>query len=286
VRCKHCAFKVVIRWGKRDGKQRFRCKNCGHTFLDDDCLPRTRTKEDIIVTALDLYFDGLSVRKIQRFIAKNFGVRVSQVTIWKWVQRYVEIVKEYTNSLKVEVKGEIHADETVVSCKGVNTWYWDVIDTETRFILATYISRARRSEDAIKLFREARARMRNLPHRIVTDGLPAYIEGYKKNFWVRYKDERPEFIHEVGLRGKGGCDNNIIERFHGTIKDRLKPMRGLGRERRAKNILDGFIIHYNFIKPHESLEGRTPAEMAGIEGLNDWRTLIKQAIKHLALAKN
>jgi hypothetical protein len=42
-----------------------------------------RTKDKVIVTALDLYFEGLSVRKVQRQIAKIFGLKVSQVTIWK-----------------------------------------------------------------------------------------------------------------------------------------------------------------------------------------------------------
>ena len=28
--------------------------------------------------------------------------------------------------------------------------------------------------------------------------------------------------------------------------------------------LDGWLVHYNYFKPHESLKGRTPAEAAGI----------------------
>lgn len=53
-----------------------------------------RTKDKVIVTALDLYFEGLSVRKVQRQIAKIFGVKVSQVAIWKWITKYSKLVKE------------------------------------------------------------------------------------------------------------------------------------------------------------------------------------------------
>ena len=32
----------------------------------------------------------------------------------------------------------------------------------------------------------------------------------------------------------------------------------------AKIILGGYLIHYNFFRPHQSLGGKTPAEAAGI----------------------
>jgi hypothetical protein len=40
-------------------------------------------------------------------------------------------------------------------------------------------------------------------------------------------------------------------------------------------------IHHNFVRAHSGLEGRTPAEVAGItvEGENKWLTIIQNA-KH------
>lgn len=40
-------------------------------------------------------------------------------------------------------------------------------------------------------------------------------------------------------------------------------------------------IYHNFIKPHQGLQGRTPAEAAGIkvQGENKWLTLIQNASK-------
>ncbi|RLI89494.1 MAG: hypothetical protein DRO98_00925 [Archaeoglobales archaeon] len=76
----------------------------------------------------------------------------------------------------------------------------------------------------------------------------------------------------------------MVERLHGTLKDRTKPARGLGSNRKSRrdrietieNLLKGWEVHYNFVRPHTSLGGKIPAEVAGVEGLNDWRTLIKQ----------
>ena len=57
-------------------------------------------------------------------------------------------------------------------------------------------------------------------------------------------------------------------------------MRGLKVE--TTPIVEGHRLYYNFIKPHESLNGMTPSEMAGItiEGDNKWLTLMKTALSY------
>jgi len=45
----------------------------------------------------------------------------------------------------------------------------------------------------------------------------------------------------------------------------------------------GHQLYYNFIKPHESLFGKTPAEIANVDlnlGNNKWENLILQSIKN------
>jgi hypothetical protein len=44
-------------------------------------------------------------------------------------------------------------------------------------------------------------------------------------------------------------------------------------------ILAGMQIYHNYVRPHMALDGRTPAEAAGIEvqGANKWVTLIQNA---------
>ncbi len=46
-------------------------------------------------------------------------------------------------------------------------------------------------------------------------------------------------------------------------------------------IAEGQRIHYNFVKPHEALEGQTPAQVAGIgvASKNKWMELLKNAIE-------
>ena len=68
-----------------------------------------------------------------------------------------------------------------------------------------------------------------------------------------------------------------MERMNGEIRDREKTMRGLKND--DSPILKGLQIFHNYVRPHMSLDGRTPSEAAGItvEGTDKWLTLIQNA---------
>jgi hypothetical protein len=68
-----------------------------------------------------------------------------------------------------------------------------------------------------------------------------------------------------------------MERMNGEPRDRERVMRTL--EKSDTPILTGYQLFHNYIRPHEALEGETPAEVAGIEvkGHNKWLTIIQNA---------
>ena len=55
-----------------------------------------------------------------------------------------------------------------------------------------------------------------------------------------------------------------------------------GRKVETTPIIEGHRLYYNFIKPHEVLDGKTPSEEAGItiDGENKWLALMKKSIKY------
>ena len=56
--------------------------------------------------------------------------------------------------------------------------------------------------------------------------------------------------------------------------------RGLKDEDTA--FINGHQLYYNFIRPHNSLFGKTPSEIAGINlnlGVNKWENLLMKSIK-------
>lgn len=71
----------------------------------------------------------------------------------------------------------------------------------------------------------------------------------------------------------------ISARLHRTLGDRLRPARGLKHYDTAKKWLDGYVVNYNFVKPHISLKGKTPAQASGLDLKADWGELIQEATK-------
>ena len=143
---------------------------------------------------------------------------------------------------------------------------------------ASHLSTARPAKEAIALFEKAMKIAKKKPTSIYVDGLPAYIKAYNKVFRTMRKDTRPELIRKVGLRAVNS--NNSVERLHGTLKDRIKPMRGLKGMETVRVLLEGWTVHYNYVRPHQTLKGRTPAQASGIDMKNDWHALVNKAIRN------
>lgn len=55
---------------------------------------------------------------------------------------------------------------------------------------------------------------------------------------------------------------NVIERFHGTMKDRTNVIRGFKNMENANLLTDAWLVHYNFFKEHETLGNIPPAQKA------------------------
>ena len=280
VECRFCKGKEVVKRGFRNnqvGRVRvYYCKTCGKVYSENTTFMKMKHKGEVILTALDLYTKNVSLRKIQDHLKQIHGVRVSHVTILKWIRKYSKIYKEYTDKLKANGSGTLHADEMMVNINGRWTWFWDAIDEKTRFITATHLSKVRELGDAKKIFYESKRKLNQSPEVIVTDGLHVYPRSITKVFgqWGVKHVKLVKFGQKP--------ENNLIERFHGTIRERTKVMRGFDKFYSAKAILDLIITNYNFIRPHISLNGLTPAQASGINlplnGGNRWLELLKLAI--------
>ena len=109
----------------------------------------------------------------------------------------------------------------------------------------------------------------------VTDGLPSYAEAYCKEFWTVKREDRILHIRHIHLQGD--MNNNKMERLNGEFRDRGKVTRGVKKE--ASVIFDGCQLYHNYVRPHMALDGKTPADVCGIDvqGENKWKTLIENA---------
>ena len=266
--CKFCGSSHVVRNGTRRGTQYWLCKPCGRGFVDNDALPKGRFSIDDTASALYQYFTGSSLNDIRGYLEQQSNVRPSDSAIYAWVVRFGKIASDEAKNYKPNVGDVWIADETVLRIGGKKYWLWDIIDADTRFLLATHLSLTRGAKDARRLMELAAKRAGKAPETVITDKLASYIDGVELTWGSDTKHIRS---------GPFGEDStSLIERWHGTLKDRTKVMRGMKTPETARVLLDGWLVYYNFFRPHESLKEKTPAEKAGIRfPWQNWLDVVK-----------
>lgn len=269
VNCKYCGSTDVVKFGTHKGIQRWWCKNCKRKFVDADTLFKMKTPIHQIASALSGYYRGMSLDKIGEHLDQQYDNRLTDAGIYNWVVRFTKDAIDYTKALKPDVGDVWVADETVLKIGGKNIWFWDIIDAKTRFLLASHLSTTRTTKDAYALMKMAEQRAGKIPELVFTDKLLAYLDGIELAWGAETKH-----LPSKGFRAP--LNTNMIERFHGSLKDRIKVMRGLRNVKTAKLLLDGWLVHYNFFRPHESLNDRTPAEKAGIKTpIKNWADVVR-----------
>jgi putative transposase len=274
VQCKRCGSENVIKKGTYKGVQRYWCNNCHHKFTDKDTLYKMKTPVNQIGTAIGEYYDGLSQNRVRFQLKRIYDADVSDFAVYNWLDRFVKDAIKITDSYKPNTGYVWLCDETAVKVGGKNYWLLDCIDVKTRFLLATRLSPYRRVEDIEALLKEAYNRSGNIPKVVMTDSLQAYTYAIPNTFGNKTK-------HRKTKKFTARPNNNIIERMQGTIKGRLKTMRGLKTLDSARTLIDGFIINYNYFRPHETLsqtEFTTPSQRAGIKfPYRSWEELIRHS---------
>ena len=225
-----------------------------------------------ITTSLQLYFSGESLRNTMKAL-DLMGFKVSYRTILNWIRKYIALMKNYAENITPNVSDTWRADEIYVKFSGNMKYVFSMMDDETRFWIAQEVADTKNQHDTRRLFSRASYLMGKKPETLITDGLKSYSDASMEIY------PTTNHIHEIMLTGKGLRHNNKMERMNGEIRDREKTMRGL--KITDSDIIDGYQIYHNYVRPHEALDGKTPADACGItiEGKNKWLTLIQNASK-------
>ena len=98
---------------------------------------RHRTHLEDIIYAVNLYFDGLSLRKTSKALSQF--VKRSHTAIRAWIQKY----QPQRLSSKTKKISECIVDETILQVGPQYIWLWVAIEPENGQILALTISKER-----------------------------------------------------------------------------------------------------------------------------------------------
>jgi transposase InsO family protein len=134
-------------------------------------VERMKTPAKLIASALGMYFSGMSLDAIQQQFKQDHDNDMSESNYWNWIKRFTEEAVRQSKNFKPKVGNTWVADETYMKLGKRNVYFWDIIDADTRYILATHVSFTRNGRDAKRLMELARKRAGKTPKVVVTDKL-------------------------------------------------------------------------------------------------------------------
>jgi putative transposase len=207
----------------------------------EETWERERTATPVRAFAVRLHATGCSLRETTTILAE-LGVERSHQAVWQWVHRMADSVSDPPTAKPSRVA----VDETAVKINGEWSWLYAAIDIDTKLILD------------VALF-----------GRHGTDPAAAFLSGLAEKhdlsdttFLVDQFGYRTA-LARLGLNGRVDyTDRNLIEKWFHTLKMRLDRFHNswVGSRRSVRQWLALFAHYYNRLRPHQSLDDRTPAD--------------------------
>jgi len=289
--CPHCKKEDVVKRGsfetKAHGKQqRYFCKSCNKKFIIRTGFYRMRNTPQKITCAIDLFYRGVSTRKVQEHFKAFYPHNSDHTSILRWIRKYSVMISKFTDKLKLNVGVEVQIDEVEYHRRKTHkgklgnekNWFIDSICPQTKFMVASEYVKSRGMEEIKAVVKDIKTKTEVQVKVITTDGLPSYPNAIKKVYGYSNKTHRVNVYHNRVNASKGEGFNIPIERLHNTLRARTKTMRGFhGSVESANAILKGFAIYYNFITKHQTIK-KSPYELAcpelELKSENKWLELI------------
>lgn len=219
----------------------------------------------VITAAVDMYFKGISLRKIEDHIKQVYGAEASDTSVCRWIRKFNQTVQPYVDSFVLaQVGGVYQVDEMLLHVRNENnetnmtlenkenhtnrkfdnhySWLWNLMDSTTRFWICSRITQKRSINDARSVFADMKLRA-TMSKAIIHDGLWSYDDAYQKELY-NPNSPRIQNIRSIGSNEKGL--NPKVERLNGTVRDRESVMRGMYNAEAAQELVDAMRIHYNY----------------------------------------
>ncbi len=214
-----------------------------------------RFPAEVITLAVRWYLRfGLSYRDVEELLAER-GIEVDHVSVYRWVQRFAPEFLRVASARRSVIDTRWHVDETYLRVGGRWRYLFRAIDGKGQ-VIDVYLSASRDTAAARRFLERAIARARATPAEVITDRYGVYPDVLD--------DLAPQAVHNTQAYA-----NNFIEADHGRLKARLRPMRGLKRDRTASIIVSGHAFVQNVRRGFHDLGPDVPPVLRVAEAFAD-----------------
>lgn len=239
MECRQCQGERFTKEGcDRQGRQVYRCTACRRrrTERSASAFAGYRFAPDIIALAVRWYLRyRLSYADLAELLAER-DVHVDPSTIYDWVQHFTPLYQEAAGAYRRAPRGKWSVDETYIRVGGLSQYASRAID-EYGQVIDVFVSPTRDTAAAITFLQRAIGETDVRPHTVTTDRAAIYPPALAAVL--------PRAAHRASK-----LDQQAIERDHGHLKGRYRPMRGFKQPRCAqivcaghgfmRNLRDGF----------------------------------------------
>ncbi len=238
-------------------------------IADTTRIPKMKTQASLIASALGMYYGGMALDGIQQQFKQDHNLDMSESNYWNWVKRFTKEAIRQSKDFHPVVGDTFVADETYMKLGKRNVYFWDIIDTRTRFLLASHVSFTRSARDARELMKLAHDRAGKTPKTVITDKLRAYISGIEDEYGAETKHRRGGPFDVENSTG-------MIERFHSTLEQRTGVFRKYKDIRDIRLLTNGWLINYNYFKHNEGIGDIPPAQcLSPSVPFKDWNDVVR-----------
>jgi transposase-like protein len=230
----------------RLGGQRWRCNDCGRRFTarSTSAFSHHGFSDDVIALAVRWYVRyRLSYADVVKWFAER-GLVVDRSTVYRWVQRFLPLFGKAARAHRRSVGTKWRVDETYVRLQGRWQYVYRAIDQDGQVVDA-YFSERRNAGAAQTFFERAISETGVRPSRVTTDKAKCYPPALR------------EIVPDAEHR-RSRYLNNGVERDHGHLKQRLRPMRGFKQANSVDTLSRGHALMQNLRNGFSDLTATVP----------------------------
>ena len=239
------------------------------SHTDNARVHKMKTPARQVASALGMYYGGMSLDAIQQQFKQDYDLDMSESNFWNWVKRFTKEAVREAKGFNPVVGDTWVADETYMKLGKRKVYFWDIIDADTRFLLASHVSFTRSGKDARQLMLLAQRRAGKTPKIVITDKLASYIAGVEDAYGA-------DAEHRQGGPFDIANSTSLIERFHRTLEQRTKVFQKYKDIENIRLLTDGWLINYNFFKQNEGCGNIPPAQaMSKVVPFKDWNDVVR-----------
>ena len=197
----------------------------------------------------------------------------------------------HCHKFNLKYKGNIDStqagDETYIKINGKHHYTFFFISAKSLKITAYHVDTTRDTLPATIAINEAiKTAFPNQNFTLITDGNPAYQNAV--HFLNKSLNQPLKIKNVIGLQNLDKISEKfrpfkqLIERLNRTYKFHTRPAAGFSSKNGAISLTTLFVTFYNFLRPHMSLQYKTPIPLHFLNGMDTlqgrWSSIIQNAL--------